>query len=60
MPQPRYLVALVLPVLIATLLACTGEAPAPDPTETPAPTSVAATPALIPNTPAPEAEKDNE
>ena len=51
MPQPRYLVALVLPVLIATLLACTGEAPAPDPTETKAPGAVAAPPALIPNTP---------
>ncbi len=52
MPQPRYLLALVLPVLIATLLACTGEAPAPDPTETPTPTSTAATPVPA-NTPNP-------
>ena len=45
---------LLILIILATLLACTGEAPAPDPTETPAPTSIAATPALIPNTPEPE------
>ena len=55
MPKPSHLAALVLPVLIATLLACTGEAPTPDPTETPTPTSVAVTAAPPTNTPTPVA-----
>ena len=55
MPTPSHLLAFVLPVLIATLMACTGEAPAPDPTETLIPTSVAVTAAPPTNTPTPEA-----
>ena len=41
-------------LIIMSLLACTGAALAPDPTETPTPNSIAATPALIPNTVEPE------
>ena len=54
MPQPRHLLALVLLVLIATAMACTGATPTREPTETLAPSPIAATPALIPNTPEPE------
>ena len=39
---------------LAALLACNGTTPAPDPTETPVPTSIAAATALIANTPARE------
>ena len=56
MPQPRYLLALVLPALLATLIACTGATPNPDPTETPTPTSIAVTAAPPANTPTPEAK----
>ena len=43
----------ILAILVA-LTACSDPGPAPDPTETPGAGTVAATPALIPNTPTPE------
>ena len=59
MPKPFLLITVVLAAILMTLLACTGETPAPEPTETPAPSPIpAATPlratAPIPtDTPAP-------
>ena len=47
-------------LILITLLACAGEAPTPDPTETPAAGTVAATPALIPNNPKTEATENRE
>ena len=44
----------LLLIILAALMACTAATPIPDPTETPAAGTVAATPALIPNTPEPE------
>ena len=45
----------VILVILAALTACTTATPAPSPTATPAPRGIAATPALLPNTPEPEA-----
>ena len=53
--EAHSLVATALLVILATLLACTGGAPAPDPTEIPAPTGIKATPAPPAHTPTPEA-----
>ena len=45
---------LIVVAILITMTACSGATPAPDPTETPTPGTIAATPALIPNTPGPE------
>ena len=60
-PEPRrrrhhlqkFILFSILIILMA-LAACSDPAPTPDPTETPTPSPIAATPALIPNTPEPE------
>ena len=44
-------IATLIVLALTTLLACTGGAADPNPTETPAPSLIAATPALNPNTP---------
>ena len=55
MLKPLLPITTLLLIILAALMACTGATPARDPTETPTPNSIAATPALIPNTPGPEA-----
>ena len=54
MLKPLLPITSLLLIIMAALMACTGGAPTPDPTETPAAGTVAATTALIPNTPTPE------
>ena len=54
MPRPFPLVAVVLVAFLMALTACTGAMPTPNPTETPAPASIAATPALPANIPTQE------
>lgn len=53
MPKPILLVSTVLTVVPMALAACTGATPTPNPTEMPAPASIAAATPLPANTPAP-------
>ena len=55
MPNPPLPITALLLFTLAAMMACTGGAPAPDPTETPAPTSMAAATPLPANTPTLEA-----
>ena len=52
--MPKLLLSTAL-VILVVLIACQGVDPSPSPTEALAPSSIAATPALIANTPVPEA-----
>ena len=54
MLKPLLPITSLLLIIVAALMACTAATPTPDPTERPAAGTVAATTALIPNTPTPE------
>ena len=53
MPKPLLLITTVFTVILMALAACTGAAPAPEPTETTASSTTAVATLLPPNTPAP-------